>query len=77
MDDLAGKGNRNSLAIEILDQEVRRRRLLRMLSDEKPMINSEDHPEWKNGTYGWVRNMRDEDDKQSREKLDHWLSRSE
>jgi hypothetical protein len=23
MDDLAGKGNRNSLAIEILDQEVR------------------------------------------------------
>jgi Arc/MetJ-type ribon-helix-helix transcriptional regulator len=74
MDDLVGKGNRNSLAVEILGSEVRRRRLMRMLSDDKPMINSDEHPEWRNGAYQWVRDMRDEDDKRSREKLGDWLS---
>ena len=73
MDQLAGRGKRNHLVDEILDHEIRRRRLMQFLSDDTPAWKEEDHPELKNGAYAWVRQMRDEDDKRSREKMGDWL----
>ena len=74
MDKLGGKGKRNSLVVEILQNEIKRRRLIQILSEDTPMWKDEDHPELKNGAYAWVRKMRDDDDKHSREKLGDWLS---
>ena len=74
MDKLGGKGKRNSLMVEILQNEIQRRRLLQILSEDTPIWKDEDHPELKNGAYAWVRKMRDDDDKHSREKLGDWLS---
>jgi hypothetical protein len=77
MDKLVGKGRRTSLLIEILAPELKRRRLLQLLSDEAPLWKDEDHPELKEGAYAYVRKMRDEDDKRSRKKLGDWLSPKE
>jgi hypothetical protein len=74
IDKIVGKGKRNSLVVEILGHEIRRRRLMQILGDEEPIVKSEDHPEWKDGAYAWVRQMRDDDDKHTREKLGDWLS---
>lgn len=74
IDKLVGKGKRSSLITEILDHEIRRRRLMQILSDEEPILKSEEHPEWKEGAYAWVRQMRDTDDKHTREKLGDWLT---
>ena len=73
MDDLVGKGKRNSLVQEILDKEVRRRRLLQILAGDTPIWKDEDHPELKDGAYAYVRKMRDEDAKRERERLNDWL----
>jgi hypothetical protein len=74
MDKLGGKGKRNSLVVEILDHEIRRRRLMQLLSDEELILKPEDHPEWKDGAYAWVRELRDESDGKRAEKLGDWLS---
>ena len=73
IDKLVGKGKRSSLITEILRHEIKRRRLMQILSDETPIWKDEDHPELKDGAYAWVRQMRDEDDKHRREKLGDWL----
>jgi hypothetical protein len=73
MDKVAGKGKRNHLVVEILDHEIRRRRLMQILSDDAPIWKDEDHPELKNGAYAWVRQMRDDDDQRSKKKLGDWL----
>ena len=77
IDRVAGKGKRNHLVVEILDHEIRRRRLMEILSDDAPIWKDEDHAELKNGAYAWVRQMRDEDDKRSRKKLGDWLESRE
>ena len=73
IDKLVGKGKRSGLITEILRSEIRRRRLMQILSDGTPIWKDEDHPELKDGAYAWVRQMRDEDDKRTREKLGDWL----
>jgi hypothetical protein len=73
MDKVAGKGKRNTLVVEILDHEIKRRRLMQILGDETPIWKDEDHPELKDGAYAWVRQMRVADDKRGREKLADWL----
>jgi hypothetical protein len=73
IDKLVGKGKRNGLVVEILDREIRRRRLMQILSEDMPIWKDEDHPELKDGAYAWVRQMRDADDKRSRKKLGDWL----
>ncbi len=73
IDKLVGKGKRSSLITEILDHEIRRR-LMQILDDAAGCWKDEDHPELKDGAYGWVRQMRDEEDRRSREKLGDWLS---
>jgi hypothetical protein len=74
MDKLAGKGKRNNLVVEILGHEIRRRRLMQILGDDEPILKGEDHPEWKDGSYGWVREMRDHSDSKRSEKLGDRLS---
>ena len=74
IDKLVGKGKRSGLITEILDHEIRRRRLMQILSDEEPILKSEDHPEWKDGSYAWVREQRDQSDQKRSEKLGDWLS---
>ena len=74
IDKLVGKGKRNSLVVEILGNEIRRRRLLQILDDAAGCWKDEDHPELKDGAYAWVRQMRDNDDKRTREKLGDWLT---
>jgi Arc/MetJ-type ribon-helix-helix transcriptional regulator len=66
IDKLVGKGKRSSLITEILDHEIRRRRLMQILDDAAGSWKDEDHPELKDGAYAWVRQMRDEDDRRSR-----------
>jgi Arc/MetJ-type ribon-helix-helix transcriptional regulator len=73
IDKLVGKGKRSALITEILDQEIRRRRLIQILDDTASGWKDEDHPELNDGAYAWVRKMRDEDDKRMREKLGDWL----
>jgi hypothetical protein len=77
MDKVAGKGKRNTLVVEILDLEIKRRRLMQLLSDETPIWKDDDHPELKDGAYAWVRRMRDADDQRSRKKLGDWLEPGE
>ena len=77
IDKLVGKGKRSGLITEILRSEIRRRRLMQILSDDTPIWKDEDHPELKDGAYAWVRQMRDADDKHDREKLGDWLQPGE
>lgn len=43
----------------------------------KLRVQYENHTQWKDGAYAWVRQMRDEGDKHSREKLGGWLGPAE
>jgi hypothetical protein len=65
IDKLVGKGKRSSLITEILDHEIRRRKLLQILDGAAGGWKDEDHPELKDGAYAWVRQMRDGDDRHS------------
>ena len=69
IDELLGKGKRSAFLTEVAEREVRRRRLLQMLSDEAPIIDSEAHPEWKEGSSAWVRELRGHSDQKREEKL--------
>jgi phosphatidylserine/phosphatidylglycerophosphate/cardiolipin synthase-like enzyme len=77
MDKLAGKGKRNSLVVEILDHEIRRRRLMQILSDDTPIWKDEDHPELRDGAYAWVRSLRDAGNKRLEQQAAHWDPPSE
>jgi hypothetical protein len=55
--------------LEVLRQEVNRRRLLQFLSDPEPLWKDEDHPELKDGAEAFVRRMRDEDLRLEQERL--------
>jgi hypothetical protein len=73
MDKIAGRGKRNYFVVEILEPEIKRRRLLQILDDAVGCWKDEDHPELNEGSYAWVRTMRDGDDMRSRERLGNWL----
>ncbi|MEO5923430.1 MAG: hypothetical protein ABIR70_06355 [Bryobacteraceae bacterium] len=62
IDELVGKRGRSAFLAEIAAKEVKRRRLLALLSDPEPVWKSEDHPELKHGAAAWVRKMRREDE---------------
>jgi Arc/MetJ-type ribon-helix-helix transcriptional regulator len=77
IDKLVGKGKRSSLITEILDHEVRRRRLMQILDGDQPIWKDEDHPELKDGAYAWVRSLRDESNKRLEQQAPHWDAPSE
>jgi hypothetical protein len=68
VDALVGPRGRTAFLIEVLRNEVNRRRLLKMLSSPEPIWKEEDHPELAQGAEAWVRRMRDQDLKREIEK---------
>lgn len=63
IDALVGQKRRDSFLVEVLRQEVNRRRLLQILSSPDPIWKDEDHPELAQGSEAWVRQMRDNDER--------------
>ena len=60
LDQLAGPGHRSEFAVEVLNREVQRRRLLKIFENKEPIWKDEDHPELAQGADAWVRQMRQE-----------------
>lgn len=58
IDSLVGKRKRGAFLIEVASKEVKRLKLLKLLSDDKTLWKIEDHPELKNGSDKWVRAIR-------------------
>src|SRR5205823_2867804 len=68
IDALVGQRGRSAFLVQVLRDEINRRRLLKLLSDPKPILKDEDYPEFRDGSEAWVRRMRDEDLRLEREK---------
>ncbi len=77
IDALVGQRGRSAFLVEVLRQEVNRRRLLKLLGSSEPILKDEDYPEFRNGAQDWVRHMRDEDLRLEQEKLGDWLPRAD
>jgi hypothetical protein len=69
IDSLVGKRGRSEFLTEIATQEVKRRKLLKLLSEPGPVWKDEDHPELKDGASARVRKMRQEDDEHRMAKI--------
>lgn len=76
IDTLVGQRGRSAFLVDVLQEEVRRRRLLQLLNSTEPIWKSEDHPELAEGAESWVRKMRNEDLRLERKKADNRVSRS-
>lgn len=76
IDSLVGQRGRSAFLVEVLREEIRRRRLLKALSDPEPIWKDEDHPELAAGSDTWVRKVREEGDRLEQEKLGEWWHRS-
>jgi hypothetical protein len=76
IDALVGQRGRSAFLVEVLREEVRRRHLLKVLSDPEPIWKDEDHPELAEGSDAWVRKLREESDRMEQEKLGEWWHRS-
>jgi len=62
IDALVGHRKRSAFLAEVAEREVRRRRLLKVLSEDAPAWNPADHPEIEEagGSAAWVKNLRRE-----------------
>ncbi len=60
LDRIAGPGHRSEFAAEVLQREVQRTRLLKILENPEPIWKDEDHPELAQGAESWVRQLRQE-----------------
>jgi len=60
IDTLFGKGKRSAFLTEIGEREVRKQKLLRALDEAAGCWSPEDHPELKDGSVAWVRQLRSE-----------------
>jgi len=69
IDALVGQRGRSAFLVEVLRQEIKRRRLLAALSHPEPAWKDADHPELAGGAETWVRELRDEDNRIEQEKL--------
>lgn len=71
IDRLAGKKKRSSFIEDAAKKELQRLNQLALLKKLKGTWKDEDHPDMKgkDGTYRWVRKLRQEDEKTLREKL--------
>ena len=77
IDTLVGQRDRSAFLVEVLREEVRRRRLLQILDNPEPVWKDDDHPELVNGAEAWVRELREKDLCLERDKLGGWLGRGE
>jgi hypothetical protein len=62
IDEIVGPRGRSAFLLETAREEVRRRKLLRFLEEQDPVWREEDHPELKQGSAGWVRKLRSENE---------------
>lgn len=69
IDALVGQRGRSAFLVEVLRDEIRRRRLVQFLDSPEPAWKDEDHPELSGGAEAWVRKMRDEDIRLERDKV--------
>ncbi len=71
IDRLAGKKKRSSFIEDAVKKELQRLNQLALLKKLKGAWKDEDHPDMqgKDGTYKWVRRVRQEEEKTLREKL--------
>jgi hypothetical protein len=58
IDELLGKGKRSAFLNDLAEREIRRRKQLRALDAAAGCWKSEDHPELKNGSAAWVKELR-------------------
>jgi hypothetical protein len=60
IDSEVGPRGRSAFLAEVARAELKRRKLLLILTSDKPIWRDKDHPEFAGGTDKWVRSMRDE-----------------
>lgn len=58
IDHFVGKGKRSSFITEIVEREVKRQKLLRAIDEARGCWKDEDHPELKDGSEAWVKQLR-------------------
>ncbi|MGD0799329.1 MAG: hypothetical protein ABR910_16555 [Acidobacteriaceae bacterium] len=63
VDAKAGPRGRSALVTDILRREFNREHILEFLNSKEPAWKDEDHPELAEGSYKWVRSLRDENNK--------------
>ena len=70
IDELVGKRKRSKFVAEAARKELRRIQLLQAIKEAAGAWKDEDHPELvKKGTYRWVREQREEENKRLKELL--------
>jgi hypothetical protein len=62
IDSLVGPRGRSAFLVETARAELRRRRLLSFLHDDKLVWKAEHHPELAKGTGVWVKELRNQSD---------------
>lgn len=68
IDNLVGKRGRSKFVVEATRKELKKIQLQKALEKAAGAWKDEDHPEIKeNGTYQWVRDLRDEAEKRFKE----------
>lgn len=68
IDKLVGKRKRSKFVVEATRKELKRIQFLQALQEAAGAWKDEDHPELvQKGTYGWVRQQREEEDKRFNE----------
>jgi metal-responsive CopG/Arc/MetJ family transcriptional regulator len=65
IDAIAGRRGRSAFLLETVREEVRRRKLLRLLESTEPAWQDAHHPELKEGSDAWVRKLRSESESRS------------
>jgi hypothetical protein len=70
IDAMVGPRGRSAFLAEVAQAELRKRKLLAFLKREEPAWKDEDHPELKDGTYAWVRSLRQESEDRLQAKLE-------
>jgi hypothetical protein len=63
IDQIVGPRGRSAFLVETARAELRRRRLLAFLRDERPAWNEKDHPELEAGAGEWVKSLRSESER--------------
>ncbi len=76
VDALVGPRGRSAFVAETIEQEIRRRHLLQILNDPKPILDKKDYPELRKGGVAFERRLRKQDLRRDKEVLKGWLPRS-
>ena len=67
IDQLVGRRKRSQFITEAAWREVNRLMLLKALEETSGAWREEDHPEFEEGSYSWVKRMREQDERRYKE----------